>query len=210
GPTRSRATGSSIPSARISQNSRAAHRATAGASVALSGVIPKKGALGNSWASAAILQVSSPLGLAAPPFPLVLSAESANGEPTSTNAASTRIRRIVAENSAASRVAMTRHLRFGNADRTSDRARSRGAYATIVRSSLVSTATVLDTSSSHVETRSSFNELTDDRVFRLLDLFHGSDLTNFSFVEHRNPRADRVGAAHVVRDDNAGHAKFFL
>src|SRR5205085_12221741 len=116
---------------------------------------------------------------------------------------------IVAENSAASRVAITRHLRFGNAERTSDRARSRGAKVTIVRSSLASAAIVLDTSGSHVETRSSLYELTDDRVCRVLDLFHGTDLTNLSFVEHGNPRADRVRAPHVVRDDNAGHAKFF-
>src|SRR6266550_370447 len=196
-----------MPSARIAQNSRAAQRATAGASVARSGVIPKKGALGNSCARAAIFHVSSPLGFATPPFPLVLRAASASGEPTSTSAASTRIRRIVAENSAASRVAITRHLRFGNAERTSDRARSRGAKVTIVRSSLVSTATVLDTGGGHVETWSSLYELADDGVFRLLDLFHGSDLTNLSFVEHGNPRADSVGAAHVVRDDNAGHAE---
>ena len=64
---------------------------------ARSGRIAKKGALGNSCASAAIFHVSSPFGFAMPPFPLVLRAASANGEPTSTRAASTRIRRMISD-----------------------------------------------------------------------------------------------------------------
>ena len=130
GPMRSRATASSIPSAMTSQNSRAAHRATAGASVARNGLIPKKGALGNSCARAPIFHVSSLVML-----PVVTVPEAASPpafaartvEPTSTRAASTRVRRKTLLNSARSRTTTTRHLRFGNAERTSARVRSRGA-----------------------------------------------------------------------------------
>jgi len=58
-PTISFATLSSIPSARTSLNSSEAQRAMAGVSVDLRGLNPKKGALGNSCASAAIFHVSS-------------------------------------------------------------------------------------------------------------------------------------------------------
>ena len=131
GATRSLATESSIPSTRMSLNSRAAERATAGASVARRGEMPKNGALGNSCARDAIFQLSSfaeaaarcaALPTASPPALVAAAAD-----PMSTRAASMSTVRNASLNSEMSRAVMILHFRFGNAARTNARARSLGA-----------------------------------------------------------------------------------
>jgi len=112
GCTSSRAALSSIPSTITSMKPSPMQRAADGVSDGRSGVIAKKGALGNSAAKAAAFQVSSP------------------GEPMSISAASAKTRRKTASSSSAERVVMIFHLRRGNADRTSARARSRSRCTT--------------------------------------------------------------------------------
>src|SRR3569833_1037459 len=58
-----------------------------------------------------------------------------------------------------------------------------------------------------LDVRFSVDELADDGVGRALNLLDGTDLPYASLVQHRNPRPDIVRAAHVVRDDDAGHAE---
>ena len=114
GSTRSRSTPSSTPSVTRSATSAAAHRAAMPASLGRSGVSAKKGALGNSAASATACQASS------------------LGACTSTTAASTRVSRKVRSSSAAVRVRARRQRRLGKADRASARALSRVAQTAMV------------------------------------------------------------------------------
>jgi hypothetical protein len=53
-----------------------------------------------------------------------------------------------------------------------------------------------------VQVRPALDELTDDRIGRVPDLFHGSHLPDLAVVEHRDPATDRVRAPHVVRYDD--------
>jgi hypothetical protein len=190
GATRSLATGSSIPSARMSQNSSAAHLATAGASVARSGVIPKNGALGNSCASDPIFQVSSlvadPDENALDPVASPPALVDAAGDPTSISAASISIVRNTALNSDTSRAITIRHRRFGNAVRTNARARSRGVYASSVGSSSASATTLLDTRFYQLDVGLSLDELAHDRVACVLNLVDRSYLADFSLIQHRD------------------------
>src|SRR6266540_4910417 len=58
-----------------------------------------------------------------------------------------------------------------------------------------------------VEIGASFDELADDWILRVPDLIDRPDLPHFSLVEHRDARADSVGASHVVGDDDACDAE---
>src|SRR5438105_7491086 len=186
---RSRAAFSSTPSITRSMNPSPAQRAAAGASDARSGMIAKNGALGNSAANAAAFQVSS------------------SGEPRSMIAASTSTRRKTASSSSDERVEMIFHFRRGNAARTSARALSRWRWTTSEGRFEPSADDISDPGFHSVEVGLSFNELSHHRVVGVLDLVDGTDLSTLSLVQHRDARADRVSAAHVVGDDDAGNAK---
>src|SRR6187397_3555557 len=58
-----------------------------------------------------------------------------------------------------------------------------------------------------VELGAPFDELAHDRVGGVLDLVDRADRAHLAVVEHRDPRPDAVGAAHVVRDDDARDAE---
>src|SRR5689334_3838013 len=58
-----------------------------------------------------------------------------------------------------------------------------------------------------VELGAALDELSHDRVARVLDLIDGADGAHAAIVEHRDPGADAVRAAHVVRDDDARDAE---
>src|SRR5688572_8289258 len=60
-----------------------------------------------------------------------------------------------------------------------------------------------------VEVRPAFDELAYDGVGRLLDLLNGADGPDTPVVEHGDARAHAIGAAHVVRDDDARHTELF-
>ena len=188
GATRSFATLSSMPSARTSQNSSDTHRAIAGASVGRRGVIPKKGELGNSWARLAIFHVSSAdaTDIPAAAKPSLIDVAPCAPDPMSTSTASTSVRRSVFLNSPRSLRNTRRQRRFGNADLTNARARSRGVYATIVGRSSASAPFSLDTSFHQLEVGLAFNELADDRIVRVLNFVYGSDLSHCPFVQHRD------------------------
>src|SRR6266550_7572856 len=53
----------------------------------------------------------------------------------------------------------------------------------------------------------SLNELPDHGILRLLDLLHGSHLPDLALVQHGDAITDGIGAAHVVRHHDAGHAE---
>src|SRR3954468_5527006 len=58
-----------------------------------------------------------------------------------------------------------------------------------------------------LDVRLAVNELTHDGIGRALNLVHGSNLSRAALVEHRDTRSDRVGAPHVVCDDDARHTE---
>src|SRR5688572_20209348 len=58
-----------------------------------------------------------------------------------------------------------------------------------------------------VQVRTPLDELADDRIGGLLEFVDGADLADAAVEEHRDARADAIGAAHVVRDDDARDAE---
>src|SRR5206468_8938815 len=55
---------------------------------------------------------------------------------------------------------------------------------------------------SRASSRASLDELADDRIVRLLDFRDGPHLPDPALIEHGDPVPHRVGAAHIVRDDD--------
>src|SRR3954465_11409643 len=189
--TRSLAPVSSMPSTMTSMKPSATQRATAGVSVARSGINAKNGALGNSAAKAADFQMSS------------------SGAPRSMSAASTRTRRKTASSSSAERVVTIFHFRRGKAARTRARARSRSRRTTTVGIVDPFREVNSDARFDRIEVRLAFYELSNDRIVGVHDLVDRSHLAYPAFVEHGDPRPDGGRAAHVVRDDDAGDAELF-
>src|SRR4029079_13826566 len=58
-----------------------------------------------------------------------------------------------------------------------------------------------------IEVGSAFNELAHDRIGGVLDLVDGADGSHLTVIEHGDARPDAIGAAHVVRDDDARDAE---
>src|SRR5436305_3619838 len=84
-------------------------------------------------------------------------------------------------------------------------ARARGGRA--ASAGWIRCRTSLDSRLDEIEIRFPLYELTHYRVMGVLNFVDRADLSHLPFVQHRDSRADRVRAAHVVRDDDAGDPK---
>src|SRR6266699_3629334 len=58
-----------------------------------------------------------------------------------------------------------------------------------------------------VEVGLPLDELPYDGILCVLDLVHRSHLADLALEKHRDTRGNRIGASHVVRNDDAGDAK---